>query len=178
MNARVSVPAPAMAPRRSPWPWAIALGLGAGVAANLWMVSIAVRNGSVPVPGDIQHELVAYEEVAQAHRAAAALGWRVDLDRCVPEATTDAAAACRMAVHVTDESGHAVTGLHGSIVARRGDDAAFDREAQLVARDGGDYEVVLPLVRGGLYRLDVALQGGAAPWLGTRELLARESGTP
>ncbi len=176
MNAPVAVPT--MAPRRSPWPWAIALGLGAGVAANLWMVSIAVRNGSVPVPGDIQHELIAYEDVASAHRAAAALGWRVVLDTCVPVPAADATAACRMTVHVTDAVGHAVSGLRGSITARRGDDARFDREAAIVGRTGGDYEVVLPLVRGGLYRLDVALDGGAAPWIGTRELLARESGTP
>ncbi len=165
MNAPVTVPA-VPAKRRSPWPWALALGLGLGVGGNLWMVSIALSHRSALEPGDHEHDAVAFDEVIAARRAAASLHWRVDLDRCQP-----GAAGCTLRLDVTDADGRAVTGLAGTIDARRSDDATLDRSAQLRPRPGGGYEVALPLVRPGFYRLAITLQGGRAPWVGERELL-------
>jgi nitrogen fixation protein FixH len=155
---------------RSPWPLAIGLGLLGTCAIQLTMVAIATTHRSAPASADHEVESLQFDRVLAARNRAAALGWRVDVESCVRND-----GGCTLAVSVRDADGHPVSGLHGEIAAARADDASFDRRASVRALAPGRYASTLELGAGGVYRLEITLEGGAAPWIGTREVLAPEA---
>ena len=72
---------------------------------------------------------------------------------------------CRVGLAVHDRGGRPVTGLTGTIEARRGDTAELDRVAAVVETENGGYAANLRLGQPGIYELSVRLEGDAAPWV-------------
>lgn len=155
-----------MAHPRTLWPWGIVLGLALGVTVLLSMATIAFRHRSAIVPGDPDRDGLEFDRVLVDRRAAAELGWRVELDPCA--ALVDG--ACVLALRVRDRDGIALAGVEGELVATRGDDARWDRSASIEPTASG-YRSALPLGRGGLYRISLRLVRGDDVWIGERELL-------
>lgn len=156
------------------WPWAIAAALAFVVLAYVVMIRISLRHPSAPVPGDAYAQAEHHDELLARRRAAQALGWRVDVVACP---SGPAAERCEVVLEVRDAHGEPVLDLHGMVEARRADDASLDRTAAVEERGAGRYAADLPLARGGLYALDVTLEGPAGTWLGSREALLG-SGAP
>jgi nitrogen fixation protein FixH len=159
--------------RRSLWPWGIIAGLTLAVSINLTMVWIALSHRSPMVPGDTEQDALAFDETIARRRAAVALGWRVTVSPCVRDEHD-----CVVLLDVVDRSGHAVSGLHGRAVARRADDARFDRASELHALAPGRYRGSFSPGATGVYALEIELAGGPAPWLGTRELWVPGTSAP
>ncbi len=149
----------------SPWPFAIATSLAIVVGINLVMVWIAVTNPSAPAVGDYEADALAYDRVIEARAAARSLGWRVDVTPCV----TPDRRGCEVVVEVRDSQGRGVTGLHGTLDARRADVTALDRSSTIEpAEVAGRYHALLPLARPGSYALAIVLDGGPARWFDER----------
>ena len=141
--------------------------------ANLTMVTIAFRNPSAPAAEDAYQEGLKHDMRAAEARASAELGWHVSLDVCDGRATGE----CSVQVVVRDRAGAPVKGLRGSVVLRRFDDVAFDREEKLGEAGGGVYLTNLTVTRGGLYEVGVRLEGpGGATWV-TRQRTRLENDT-
>lgn len=153
-------------PRSKAGPWPVVIGLVAAVSINLGMVWVAVAHRSAPVPGDPEADAVAFDETLAQRRASAALGWHVEIGSCRP----DASGACALTIDVADRDGHGVEGLLGELVARRADDARFDREAELSPLGRGHYVATLPSGPKGRYALTIALHGEGGAWADEREL--------
>jgi nitrogen fixation protein FixH len=160
--------------RRNLWPWAIAAGLTLAVGINLAMVWIAVSHRSQPVPGDVEQDALDYDQTIAKQRASAALGWRVTLGACRIEAD----GACEVVLEVVDRDGRGIDGLHGTIVARRADDARLDREADIRELGVGRYGGTLESSTQGLHVLSIALEHGDEKWSETRELWVEGSTSP
>jgi nitrogen fixation protein FixH len=157
--------------RRNLWPWAITAGLTLAVSINLGMVWIAVTHRSSPVPGDIERDALEFDQSIARQRESAALGWRVTFDPC----RIGADGTCEVILAVVDRDGRAIDGLHGRIVARRADDATFDREAEIRELGVGRYGGTLPASAKGLHALTIALELGERRWSQTRELWVQET---
>lgn len=155
-----------MAQPRTFWPWGIVLGLALGVTVLVTMGTIAFRHRSAMVLGDPDRDALDFDRVLVDRRAAAALGWRIELDGCA----TLVDGACVLVVQVRDREGHALADVEGELVATRGDDARWDRTAA-IEPSAGSYRSVLPIGRGGLYRISLRLVRGDEVWIGERELL-------
>lgn len=153
-------------PRRAAGPWAVVLGLITAVAINLGMVWIAVAHRSAPVPGDPEADALGFDDTLAQRRASAALGWRVEVGPC----RTGAAGQCELTIDVLDRDGRGVEDLRGRVVARRADDASFDRDAELRPLGLGHYAATLPTGAPGRYALAITLDGEASAWGGEREL--------
>jgi nitrogen fixation protein FixH len=162
MTAR---PQPTARPR-SWWPLGIVVGLGIVFVANGIMITKALENPSAPAAEDHYVESEHYEEVLTERKAAAALGWTVDVEAC-PEGFDD---GCVVTLTVTDRDGEPVTGLAGSVTATRADTTDLDRNGGFEESASGRYRTVLDLGDDGYYLFELRLTGHETPWVGERRI--------
>ena len=156
------------------WPLGITIGLVLVCSTNITMVTIAFRNQSARVAGgDAYTQSLKYDAVAAQRAASDKLGWRVKVDPCEFDGET-----CEVRLSVVDRQGHPVRDLDGTVVARRADDAAFDREARLEAGGGAGsdagYVAKLDLERGGYYELSMRLSGAPGTYVEDRRVKFEE----
>ncbi|MCA9705396.1 MAG: FixH family protein [Myxococcales bacterium] len=155
------------APWHNPWPWGIGLGLGVVVVANAVMIHLATSHPSAPASSDHYGDSLRWSEIQAERGRARALGWQVALEPCARLGGD----GCELRVTVRDRAGGPVPGLRGHVSARRADDPALDREAEVHAAErAGEYRGRLALARPGLYTVSIRLEGGEAPWVDERRL--------
>lgn len=150
----------------SMWPWAIAGALAFVVLAYVVMIRLSLTHPSVPAATDHYADAARYDEILAERKAAAALGWDVDVGSCEVAVAAD---RCRLLVRVRDRTRAPIAGLTGSIDARRPDDAALDRHGPITDLGEGLYEASLAIGRSGVYALELRLHGGEGAWVGVRE---------
>lgn len=134
------------------------VGALVGVAAvQAAFVIIAGQNPPVLVSETAYADAQHFDAVIDARRAAAALGWRVEV----------APGADAVIYRVADAAGAPVRGLGGTLRYARADTTAADAERPFVEVGPGVYRAQRPAM-GGVFRLSAQLDGGRAPWLDTR----------
>lgn len=153
------------------WPYAIAAALTCVVLAYAVMIRISLRHPSAPAADDHYAEAERYDSVLAERRRAEALGWKIQVGACREGLH---AGVCRVEVGVEDPRGSPLSGLSGTLGARRSDDASWDRDGELHATGPGRYTTDLALGRGGFYTLEIRLQGPQGTWVGAREALIDE----
>lgn len=143
--------------RRSRWPYGIIGALAFVVSAQAAMIAIASNNPPVLESETAYADSLRYDDVVDARRASAALGWTAAV-----EVTADA-----VVYTVTDAAGAPVAGLSGGLRMARPDTRAADAEVAFAEVAPGVYRA--PRAAGaGVFRLSARLAGGPSPWLDER----------
>ncbi len=137
------------------------IGLALVVLINLGMLVVAYRNKPVLESDEAYEEALRYDQVIEAERASAALGWRAEV-----QVEGD------VVYTVRDAGGQPLGGLRGNLRVRRSDTVAFDAEHPLEEVAPGRYRAPRPKAPG-LYEMHARLEGGPAPWLDERRVVVR-----
>lgn len=162
-----SSPQPSSHQRRSSfWPWGVTLGLASVVTVNLSMVYIAVQNPSVPETKDHWAESLAFNEEVELRQESLDHGWVLELSNC---SALNAKQECTLELRVVDRRGQAVIGLQGSLLLRRGDQQAADREVELRPHGEG-YRASFVPGPPGRYTARVLAKRGDQRWQASQEL--------
>lgn len=157
MPSESSVPS-VSSPNR--WPMAIVGALVGVAVVQAAFVFIASHNPPVLVSETAYADAQQYDAVIEARRAAAALGWRVEVAPSVDG----------VIYRVADAAGAPVRGLGGTLRYARADTTAADAERPFVEVEPGAYRAQRPAMSG-VFRLSARLDGGRAPWVDSRAVV-------
>lgn len=160
---------------RAHWVWpAIVVGLLVlGAGANIGLLIVATHDPSFAVEPDYYEKAVHWDDKRAQDAVNLALGWRAEveaepvLDRGRP--------AARVVVHLADREGRPVEGAAVTLETFHLARAADVLHGSLRAGAAGDYEVVLPLRRAGLWEFRLDVVRGDAHFTATE---TREVATP
>lgn len=130
-----------------------------GVVSTFWLVASAHSDGGVEAVAEY-HRVDAVPAHTATQQASAALGWTVD----------GTASGPTVALAVRDRAGAPVTGLDGSVMVSRPQDAAALDTVALRETAPGTYTVALDAPAPGLWDFTFDAVRGAAHFVGTTRL--------
>lgn len=141
------------------WPGMIVGLLLLGVVSTLWLVASAQSDGGVEAVAEY-HRVDAAPEHAATQQASAALGWTID----------GSASGRDVALVVRDRAGAPVTGLNGSVMVGRPQEATALDTVALRETAPGTYSVALDAPAPGLWDFTFDAVRGTAHFVGATRL--------
>ena len=136
------------------WPIGVAVVLTVTVALNVYMAFLANDDPSVSVETDYYQKAVRFDADQALRRRSERMGWRLTLD-----ANSSAAGEETLTASLVDSTGAPVRGATVRLTARHV--ARGNSPLSATAREDGDhYVATLPMVRRGLWDVDVEIVRG------------------
>ncbi len=141
------------------WPLFIVAILLTGITSAVVTMIAAHSDGGAQVIEDYYEKASNWDAIAARRAASRALGWTTAV-QVLDRAPSASLRAVQFTVH--DADGAPVTGLTGTVQARRPERAGVVGEAPLVPVDEvpGRYEAMLPVLRPGLWDFDLLARRG------------------
>ena len=165
-----SFSAPATDPRRGrAYPWIFVAAFLGIIAVNGTMVAFAVSTFSGVETPKHYAEGLAYNQVLDAARAQAALGWRIDL-HAAPVATDGDARELELSVTAQDRTGQALDDVQVRALIVRPTRSGLDRDLPLLRVGPGRYRAAATLPQPGAWDIRLVVNRGDQHWQSVKRL--------
>jgi nitrogen fixation protein FixH len=135
---------------------AVALALAASAGSNIWVMFVAKADPAFAVEPDYYAKAVGWDARMAQERRNTALGWQATAALTLARPGIPG----RIAVHLVDGAGHAITGATVSIEAMHNARASQRYEAALTPDGDGDYASALDAHRPGAWEVRLAATRG------------------